>query len=138
MLPGAQTPSRLRRCAHAERQTEPVQHLVLREGIEPTRPPGPTVLQTAAIPFCHLSTSRDLSDIQLSKTKKERIRSELRVQKRPLLPGLFKALYFWRFRERESAPAVSTLTTLMIGELLISSRPVATYDIDVRQVHIEL
>ena len=52
--------------------------------------------------------------------------------------GLVKAFYFWRFRERESAPALSTLTTLMIGELLISFRPVATYVIDVRQVHIEL
>ena len=51
--------------------------------------------------------------------------------------GLAK-LYSWRFRERESAPAESTLTVHIIGELLEFRRPIATYDAGVRQVHIEL
>jgi hypothetical protein len=75
MLPRAQTPIGCR---------SPCCYLVLRAGIEPTWPPGPAVLQAAAIPFCHLSTSR-FGDIQLSKNLKERIRSELKAQKRPLL-----------------------------------------------------
>ena len=53
--------------------------LVLREGIEPTWPPGPAVLQAAAIPFCHLSTIEIRAIFNCQKTKKERIRSELKA-----------------------------------------------------------
>ena len=71
MLPDAQTPSRE---SYADESfghlPESVLYLVLREGIEPPRPQRPAALQTAAIPFCHLSTNRDSCDIQLSKTKK--------------------------------------------------------------------
>jgi hypothetical protein len=82
--------------------------------------------------------NRDSCEYSIVKQpRKERIRSELKAQKRPLLLVSFK-LYSWRFRERESAPADSTLTARIIGELLMFHRPVATYDIDACQVHIEL
>ena len=75
---------------NVDRRQSPRRFLVLREGIEPTRPPGPTVLQTVAIPFCHLSTFEICALFNCQTTKKERIRSELKAQKRPLLLVSFK------------------------------------------------